>query len=76
MKISNKFTKALTITSVVAALTTSLPLGVTFAATDGPVEPAVPAGISILPLDQHPVPDVLKNQTKLELSQMKSCRYI
>lgn len=76
MKNSNTFTKAFTTAAVVSAIMTGLPLGASFAASDGPVEPAVSMGITILPLDEHPVPDVLKTQAKLEVSQMKSRGYV
>lgn len=74
MKAHNKFTKAFTLTAAVLAV--GIPLGTTYAATKGPVEPAVPTGITVLPLAQHPVPEVLKNQAKLELSQMKTKGYV
>ncbi len=40
------------------------------------MEPAVSTGVTILPLDQHPVPDVLKTQARVELTQMKGKGYV
>jgi len=57
-------------------LVASMPFHMAYAAPGGAMEPAVSTGITILPLDQHPVPDVLKTQARLELTQMKDKGYV
>ena len=41
-----------------------------------PTEPERFLGISVLPLDDHPVPDVLKNQARVEIDQMKNRGFV
>jgi hypothetical protein len=42
----------------------------------GVTAPQIPRGVSIVPLEQQPVPDLLKNQARAELAQMKSQGYV
>lgn len=57
-------------------ITVGMPFHIVYAAQGGSTEPEISTGISILPLDQHPVPDVLKAQARLEITQMKSQGYV
>jgi hypothetical protein len=76
MKNISSRTKKIALITAFNMLAVGIPLHTTHAAPGGATEPAVSTGITILPLDQHPVPDVLKNQAKLELTQMKSRGYV
>ncbi len=76
MKNISIFTKKVFITTAVSVFAASLPFHPTYAAPGGVVGPTVSIGITILPLEQHPVPDVLKTQAKLEFTQMKKKGYI
>lgn len=72
--------KKIVLTTAFSMLAVSIPFHTTYAAPGGVpggvMEPAVSTGITILPLDQQPVPDVLKNQARLEMGQMKSRGYV
>lgn len=74
-KISNQI-KKMVLTTAFSMLAVSMPFHIVYAAPGGAMEPAVSTGITILPLDQQPVPDVLKNQARLELTQMKNHGYV
>jgi len=44
-----------------------------------PINPVMPEemqGVSVIPLDNHPVPDILKDQARVEIAQMKSQGYV
>lgn len=74
-KISSQ-TKKIVLTTAFSMFAVSMPFHTVYAAPGGAMEPAVPTGITIVPLDQQPVPDVLKNQARLELTQMKDQGYV
>jgi len=76
MKNVNIFTKKFFITMACGIVTIGFPFYASYAAPGDAVKPSVSMGITILPLEQHPVPDVLKVQAKLELTQMKEKGYI
>lgn len=67
---SNRTTRYI-LTMAFSVLAMNQVVQTTYAATEGATEPAVSTGVTILPLDQHPVPDALKNQARLEFTQMK-----
>ena len=69
-------TTKIVLTTAFSIFAVNIPLQMTHAATEGATEPAISTGITILPLDQHPVPDVLKSQARLELTQMKDKGWI
>ena len=69
-------TKKIILTTAFSIFVANMPFQMTYAAPEGIIEPAISTGITILPLDQHPVPDALKNQARLELAQMKDKGYI
>lgn len=69
-------TMKIVLTTAFSMVAVSLPLHTTYAAPEGAMEPAVSTGVTILPLDQHPVPDVLKTQARVELTQMKGKGYV
>ena len=77
MKNISRRAKKIVLTTTFSMLAVSIPFQTAYAAAPGgATEPAVSTGITILPLDQHPVPDVLKTQAKLELAQMKDKGYV
>ena len=76
MKNISSRAKKIGLMTAFSMLAVSTPFHATYAAPGGAMEPATATGITILPLDQHPVPDVLKNQARLELTQMKSSGYV
>lgn len=64
------------LTTAFSMLAVSMPFHTSYAAQGNATEPAISKGITVLPLDQHPVPDVLKTQARLELTQMKDKGYV
>lgn len=76
MKNISSLAKKTVLVTVFSMLAVSIPFHTIYAAPGDATEPAVATGITILPLDQHPVPEVLKNQARLELTQMKSKGYV
>ncbi len=76
MKNRSSRTKRIVMTTVFSMLAVGMPFHMTHAAPGGATAPDVSKGITILPLDQQPVPDVLKNQAKLALEQMKYQGYV
>lgn len=78
MKDISRITRKVFIMVSFSVFAASLPFHTTNAApgAGGVVEPAVSIGVTILPLEQHPVPDMLKTQAKLEFTQMKKRGYI
>ncbi len=76
MRNIRSLTTKIVLTTAFSIFAVSIPFHTTNAAQGDPTEPAISTGISILPLDQHPVPDVLKDQARLEVTQMKSRGYV
>lgn len=54
----------------------ALPYQNAFSDPVNPIMPEKMQGTSIIPLDNHPVPDLLKNQARIEIAQMKNQGYV
>ena len=76
MKNFNMVVRNITFVAVCSALVVGGSFQLSQAAPGGAIEPDVPTGITILPLEQHPVPDLLRTQARLEFTQMKERGYV
>lgn len=81
MKNVNGRTKTIVLTTAFSMLAVCIPFHAIYAAPGGETEPTFPSpprltGVTIVPLDQQPVPDVLKNMARRQTAQMKSRGYV
>jgi len=74
--IINKYVKQAVLLTAFSSFALGASLQAVHAAPGGSVEPNVPVGITILPLDKHPVPDVMKTQARLELKEMSERGFV
>lgn len=61
---------------VLSIVLTALPYQIAYSDPVSPVIPEKMQGVSVIPLDNHPVPDLLKDQARSEISQMKGQGYV
>ena len=76
MRIIKRYVKQVVLLTAFSSFALGTSLQAVHAAPGGSVEPDVPVGITILPLDKHPVPDVMKTQARLELKEMSERGYV